>query len=59
MFPPGAAGRLLSRAVHGWPHGFQVALTVVELVIPPLYFRPADADEKAHRAARTEAPGPA
>ncbi|MFD9106407.1 DUF4345 domain-containing protein [Streptomyces virginiae] len=45
----GAAGRLLSLAVHGWPHGFQVGLLVVELVLPPLYFLLAGADERAHR----------
>ncbi|KOU33734.1 hypothetical protein ADK53_17985 [Streptomyces sp. WM6373] len=44
----GAAGRLLSLAVHGWPHGFQVGLLVIELVLPPLYFLLADADERAH-----------
>ncbi|RSS88888.1 DUF4345 domain-containing protein [Streptomyces sp. WAC05950] len=43
----GAAGRLLSLAVHGWPHGFQVGLLVVELVLPPLYFLLAGADERA------------
>ncbi|CAM5636074.1 hypothetical protein SAVIM338S_06151 [Streptomyces avidinii] len=59
VFLLGAAGRLLSLAVHGWPHGFQVALTAIELVMPPLYFWLADADEKAHAAARREAPGPA
>ncbi|MBT2545756.1 DUF4345 domain-containing protein [Streptomyces sp. ISL-44] len=56
VFPLGAAGRLLSLVVHGWPNGFQVALTLVELVMPPLYFWLADADEKAHRAARTPVP---
>ncbi|MGW6981492.1 DUF4345 domain-containing protein [Streptomyces sp. NPDC054932] len=56
VFLLGAAGRLLSLAVHGWPDGFQVALTVVELVMPPLYFWLADADEKAHRAAGTAVP---
>lgn len=56
VFLLGAAGRLLSLAVHGWPDGFQVALTVVELVMPPLYFWLADADEKAQRAARTAVP---
>ncbi|WP_329377903.1 DUF4345 domain-containing protein [Streptomyces sp. NBC_01351] len=52
VFLLGAAGRLLSLAVHGWPHGFQVVLTVIELVMPPLYFWLADADEKAHRVPR-------
>lgn len=57
VFLLGAAGRLLSLAVHGWPDAFQVTLTAVELVLPPLYFWLADADEKAHHAAaRTTAP---
>ncbi|MFJ8017945.1 DUF4345 domain-containing protein [Streptomyces sp. NPDC096339] len=50
VFLLGAAGRLISLAVHGWPHWFQVVLTVIELVMPPLYFWLADADEKAHAA---------
>ncbi|MFE7099535.1 hypothetical protein [Streptomyces erythrochromogenes] len=47
MFLPGAAGRLLPPAVHGWPHGFQVALLVVEPAMRPLHFRPAGSDERA------------
>ncbi|MFE1412243.1 DUF4345 domain-containing protein [Streptomyces sp. NPDC058746] len=49
VFLLGAAGRLMSLAVHGWPQGFQVVLTVIELVLPPVYFWLADADEKAAR----------
>ncbi|WP_042391191.1 DUF4345 domain-containing protein [Streptacidiphilus melanogenes] len=49
VFLLGAVGRLLSLAVHGWPQWFQVLLTVIELVMPPLYFWLADADEKAFR----------
>ncbi|MFE9676812.1 DUF4345 domain-containing protein [Streptomyces sp. NPDC006259] len=45
----GAVGRLLSLAVDGWPHAFQVVLTVVELVLPPLFFWLADSEEKALR----------
>ncbi|MEV7727808.1 DUF4345 domain-containing protein [Streptomyces sp. NPDC087917] len=51
VFLLGGFGRLLSLAVHGWPDGLQVALTVLELVLPPVYFRLAGADEAAHRAA--------
>lgn len=47
VFLLGALGRLLSLAVDGWPHWFQVVLGVVELVLSPLLFWPADADEKA------------
>ncbi|MFI7120768.1 DUF4345 domain-containing protein [Amycolatopsis sp. NPDC049868] len=51
VFLLGGAGRLLSLAVHGEPHWFQIALTVIELALPPLYFVLATADEKA--SART------
>ncbi|MFJ1564120.1 hypothetical protein ACIOG8_07790 [Streptomyces erythrochromogenes] len=34
--------------MHERPHGFQVDLLVVELVMPPVHFRPADADGRAH-----------
>lgn len=47
IFLLGAAGRLLSMLVHGQPHWFQVVLTVVELVLPPVFFWLASADEKA------------
>ncbi|MFI7102267.1 DUF4345 domain-containing protein [Streptomyces sp. NPDC050161] len=50
VFLLGASGRLLSLAVHGWPHWFQVVLTVIELVLPPVFFWLADAEEKASRA---------
>ncbi|WP_431040592.1 DUF4345 domain-containing protein [Streptomyces sp. P1-3] len=46
VFLLGALGRLLSLAAHGWPHWFQVALAVVELVLSPLLFWLADAEEK-------------
>src|SRR4051794_33721607 len=36
VFLLGAVGRLLSLAVHGWPHWFQVVLTVLELLLAPL-----------------------
>ncbi|MEU6113139.1 DUF4345 domain-containing protein [Streptomyces sp. NPDC047117] len=45
VFLLGAIGRLLSLAVHGWPHWFQVVLTVIELVLPPLFFWLANAEE--------------
>lgn len=37
MFVGGLA-RFVSVAAHGWPHGFVIALTVLELVLPPVYF---------------------
>ncbi|WP_407916477.1 DUF4345 domain-containing protein [Kitasatospora sp. NE20-6] len=49
VFLLGAVGRLLSLAVHGWPHWFQVVLTVVELALPPVFLQLADAEEKALR----------
>ncbi|MEU6896252.1 hypothetical protein ABZ934_31810 [Streptomyces sp. NPDC046557] len=42
----------MSIAVEGWPHGFQVALMVVELTLSPVYFWPAETDEKATRPRR-------
>ncbi|MGW0784614.1 DUF4345 domain-containing protein [Streptomyces sp. NPDC002913] len=49
VFLLGGVGRLLSLAVHGWPHAFQVVLAVIELVLPPVLFWLADADERASR----------
>ncbi|MFG3114732.1 DUF4345 domain-containing protein [Streptomyces sp. NPDC048197] len=53
IFLLGGIGRLLSLAVHGPPQWFQVPLTVLELVLPPVYFWLADADERT-RAATAE-----
>lgn len=55
IFLLGALGRLLSLAVHGWPHWFQVALTVIELALPPLFFWLANAEEAELRV-RTQDP---
>ncbi|GAA0299821.1 DUF4345 domain-containing protein [Streptomyces polychromogenes] len=49
VFLLGGVGRLLSLAVEGWPHPFQVVLTLIELVLPLLWFWLADADERAPR----------
>ncbi|MBB5911759.1 hypothetical protein BJY24_000626 [Nocardia transvalensis] len=46
IFLLGGFGRLLSMAIHGAPHWFQIVLTVLELGLPPVYFLLADADEK-------------
>jgi hypothetical protein len=43
----GGIGRLVSLAQHGAPHWFQIPLTVIELVLPPLYIWLAAADERA------------
>ncbi|MFE1316208.1 DUF4345 family protein [Kitasatospora phosalacinea] len=43
----GGLGRLLSLAVAGRPHWFQLALLVVELALPPVYFKLAAADARA------------
>ncbi|GAA3241220.1 DUF4345 domain-containing protein [Nonomuraea helvata] len=48
VFLLGGVGRLLSLAVHGWPQSFQIALAVIELGLPPVFFWLADADERAH-----------
>jgi hypothetical protein len=47
IFFLGAAGRLLSLAVHGRPQWFQLVLTVIEIVLPPVFLWLASADEKA------------
>ncbi|GAB2635876.1 DUF4345 domain-containing protein [Nocardia goodfellowii] len=52
IFLLGAFARVVSLAVHGWPHWFQIVLTVIEFVLPPLFYRLADADEKRVREER-------
>jgi len=54
IFLLGGVGRLLSMAVHGPPQGFQTALAVLELALPPVYFWLAAADER--QAARLAGP---
>lgn len=49
VFLLGGAGRLLSLAVHGWPQWFQIALAVIELGLPPVFFWLAEAEERALR----------
>ncbi|MEX0172256.1 DUF4345 domain-containing protein [Streptomyces sp. LMG1-1-1.1] len=55
VFLAGALGRLLSLAVEGRPHGFQLALAALELALSPLLFWLADAD--ADVAARADGEG--
>ena len=50
VFLLGAVGRLISLAVAGPPQAFQVVLTVIEIVLPPLFFWLAPADQRAERA---------
>jgi len=38
IFFVGGLARLVSVVAHGWPHGFVIVLTVLELVLPPVYF---------------------
>ncbi|MFD8542864.1 DUF4345 domain-containing protein [Streptomyces sp. NPDC059649] len=47
IFLLGGIGRLLSLVVHGPPQWFQIPLTVLELVLPPVYFWLAGAEERA------------
>ncbi|WP_392959803.1 DUF4345 domain-containing protein [Streptomyces sp. LN245] len=47
VFLLGGVSRLLSLAVHGWPHWFQIALAVIELGLPPVFFWLADTEERA------------
>lgn len=56
VFLLGGVGRLLSLALHGWPQWFQIALAVIELGLPPVYFWLADADERATRVADAATP---
>ncbi|MET7926003.1 DUF4345 domain-containing protein [Streptomyces sp. NPDC005349] len=46
IFLLGGIGRVLSVAVHGWPHWFQVPLSALELALPPLFFWLSTADER-------------
>ena len=50
IFLLGGLGRLLSLAVAGPPHWFQGVLTVVELVLPVVFFWLAPADERRLRS---------
>ncbi|MEU7629131.1 DUF4345 domain-containing protein [Nocardia sp. NPDC049220] len=45
IFLLGAVARFVSAAVYGWPHWFQLVLTALEILLPPMYFWLADADE--------------
>ncbi|HUR09059.1 MAG TPA: DUF4345 domain-containing protein [Nonomuraea sp.] len=56
VFLLGGVGRLLSLAVYGWPQWFQIALTVIELSLPPVFFWLADAEERALRSDVVSAP---
>ncbi|MEV0415503.1 DUF4345 domain-containing protein [Streptomyces sp. NPDC050448] len=55
VFLLGGVGRLLSLAVHGWPHWFQIVLAVIELSLPPVFFWLAGAEERASRRASPRA----
>ena len=46
IFLLGAVGRFISVAVYGWPHWFQIVLTAIEVVLPPVVFWLATANEK-------------
>ncbi|WP_432097489.1 DUF4345 domain-containing protein [Streptomyces sp. bgisy100] len=48
VFLLGGVGRLLSLAVYGQPHWFQIVLTAVELALPPVYFWLSAVDERAN-----------
>lgn len=50
VFLLGGMGRLVSLALHGWPQWFQIALAVIELSLPPVFFWLADAEERALRS---------
>ena len=56
VFLLGGVGRLISLAVHGWPLWFQIALAVIELGLPPVFFWLADAEERALRVGTETVP---
>ncbi|WP_129307356.1 DUF4345 domain-containing protein [Streptomyces sp. L2] len=56
VFLLGAAGRFLSLAVAGRPQWFQLALTAIEVALPPVFFWLADAEERTERVAAEPAP---
>lgn len=47
VFLLGGVGRLLSLAVYGPPHEFQIVLAVIELGLPPVFFWLAGKEERA------------
>jgi len=51
----GGVGRLVSLAVYGAPHGFQLVLTAIELLLPPVLWLMAGLGEKhgQHRSPGT------
>ncbi|CAM4409492.1 DUF4345 domain-containing protein [Nocardia ninae] len=53
IFLLGAVGRAVSVAVYGWPHWFQIVLTVIEVVLPPIFWWLATADENRTRTIRS------
>lgn len=56
VFLLGAAGRFLSLAVAGRPQWFQLALTAIEVTLPPVFFWLADAEERTERVPAEPAP---
>ncbi|MFE1952141.1 DUF4345 domain-containing protein [Streptomyces sp. NPDC059524] len=55
VFLLGGGARLLSLAVEGRPHSFQLALAAIELALPPVLLWLAGAEESAVREAEPEA----
>lgn len=56
IFLLGALGRVISLVLMGPPQWFQVVLTVIEIVLPPLFFWLAPADERSAATAGVKAP---
>ena len=46
IFLLSGVARLISVAVYGWPHWFQIVLTAIEFALPPIFFWLAAAHEK-------------
>ncbi|MEW2526453.1 DUF4345 domain-containing protein [Streptomyces sp. NPDC047071] len=56
VFLLGGAARLLSLAVHGRPHWFQIVLAAIELGLPPVFFWLAEAEERSGAGAAARRP---
>ena len=53
IFALGALGRIISLIQYGWPQWFQTVLTVIEIVLPPIFLLLAGADERARPPAKS------
>jgi len=52
IFLLGGFGRVLSFVIYGWPHWLQIGESVLELILPLLFFWLAAADEQSPTSSR-------